>query len=98
MTPDARLVGVLLTIGTSVPLLAFAGYLWHLAGRVRRTGQYPPPGLRMIRPMAPLTGSAATRRMHVLLALAGTLVAAAVMLALLLWRLLFLLTRSPSIP
>ena len=98
MTPDARLVGVLLTVGTSVPLLVFAGYLWHLAGRVRRAGQYPPPGLRVIRPMAPLTGSAATRRMHVLQALAGTLAAAAVMLVILLWRLLFLLTRPRSIP
>jgi hypothetical protein len=95
VTPDARLVGVLLTVGTSVPLLVFAGYVWHLAGRVRRAGQYPPPGLRVIRPMAPLTGSAATRRMHVL---AGTLAAAAVMLVILLWRLLFLLTRPRSIP
>jgi len=98
VTPEARLVGVLLTVGTSVPLLAFAGYLRHLAGRVRRTGQYPPPGLRMIRPRAPVTGLAARRRMQVLHTLAWTLAAAAVMLAILLWRLLFLLTRRPSFP
>jgi hypothetical protein len=36
--------------------------------------------------------------MQVLHTLAWTLAAAAVMLAILLWRLLFLLTRRPSIP
>ena len=69
------------------PLLALAGYLWVLGGKVVRAREFPPPGLRVIRDTPIVTGERAVSRGRLLKVLAlGCCIACAV-LAVLLWRL-----------
>lgn len=72
----------------TVPLLAMAGYVWHLGGRIVRAQRYPPPGMRLVRNTPIVVGDAAVRRGRVAQALAASLGVAAVLLAFVLWRLL----------
>jgi hypothetical protein len=54
-------------------LLAFSVYLVQLGVRVRRSGQLPPPGTRVLRDVSVRTGPSAMRRARLLLALAVVL-------------------------
>ena len=89
-----RTVAVALVSLTSGPLLVFASYMWHLGGRIRRAGRYPPLGFMIVRDTPVLTGAGARRRGRVLQMLGGVLAAAALLLAALFWRLASLLPST----
>ena len=72
---------------SAAPCVAFAVYLWFLGARIIRARQFPPPGLRVLRDTAILTGEAALFRGRLLRAFAVGFVIAAVLLALMLLRL-----------
>ena len=86
--PD-RIKAVLFLLAAllSVPLLAFAVYLWALGARVIRAREFPPPGLRLIRDTPVITGEAALSRGRRLKILALGCVLASAVLVFLLWRL-----------
>ena len=86
--PD-RIKAVLFLLAAllSVPLLAFAVYLWALGARVIRAREFPPPGLRLIRDTPVITGEAALSRGRRLKTLALGCVLASAVLVFLLWRL-----------
>ena len=88
-----ELVFVILTELVSVPLLGLAVYLWSLGARVVRVREFPPPGLRVIRDTAIVTGERAVFRGRLLKVLAIACGTASVVLAGLLWRLELLLSR-----
>lgn len=69
-----RLVRWLLT-GLFTPCVIIAGYLVLVAGRVRRAGQFPPPGMVVVRDTTVQRGAAARK-------VSGFLVATAVVLIL----------------
>ena len=70
----------------AVPLIAFALYLWVLGVRVVQAQQFPPPGQRVVRDTAVVTGEAARSRGRVLQGLAIAFVTVAGLLCFLLWR------------
>lgn len=88
-----EMVFVILTALISVPLLGLAVYLWLLGARAVRAREFPPPGLRVIRDTAIVTGERAVFRGRVLKGLAIVCGTASVVLAGLLWRLELLLSR-----
>jgi len=88
-----ELVFVILTALGSLPLLGLAVYLWSLGGKVVRAREFPPPGLRVVRDTAIVTGERAVLRGRLLKVLAIVCGTASVVLAGLLWRLELLLNR-----
>jgi len=68
------------------PLVALAVYLWVLGGKVVRTREFPPPGLRVIRDTPIVTGERAVSRGRLLKVLALGCGIASAALAVLLWR------------
>ena len=88
-----KLVFVILTALVSVPLFGLAVYLWSLGGKVVRAREFPPPGLRVVRDTAIVTGERAVLRGRLLKVLAIVCGTASVVLAGLLWRLELLLNR-----
>lgn len=54
-----RLVILVLTAATVLPLLAFAARTWRLAGRVAAARRFPPPGLAVVHDVRVLEGRAA---------------------------------------
>src|SRR5206468_3369874 len=73
------------------PLLAMATYLSVVGRRILRSGEYPPPGARVIRDTPILGGSEAESRGRVLQGLSVFLIAIAVAMGTLLWWLASLL-------
>jgi hypothetical protein len=87
-----QLVVVLLAVALFTPLLALGAYLWSLGGKAVRTREFPPRGVRVVRDAPVLTGNKAVSRGGLLQLLGlGCAIACAVM-ALLLWRLLSVLS------
>jgi hypothetical protein len=82
----AQLVMLIFAVLLLAPLLAFAAWLWSLGERVVRAREFPPPGLRLIRDTAVVNGEKAISRGRLLKALAIGFAFAALVLAVLLWR------------
>lgn len=82
----ARLALLLLAALLLAPLLALAAYLWSLGARVVRAQEFPPPGLRVIRDTAVITGARAVSRGRLLKVLALSCAIACAVLGILLWR------------
>ena len=80
-------VFLVLTALVSGPLLGLAVYLWSLGGRIVRTRESPPPGLRAIRDTSIVTGDRAVSRGRLVKLLAAGLGLAAIVFVVLLWRL-----------
>ena len=80
---------ILAVFGTLLlaPLVAVAAYLSSVGGRAVRTGEFPPPGSRVIRDTAIVRGYDALSRGRVLQGVAVFLCAAALVIGFLLWRL-----------
>ncbi len=57
-----------------LPCFAFAGYFASLGRRIARSGQYPPPGMKVIKDTKVLRGADAARIQGLLMALTGVLV------------------------
>jgi len=53
-----RLVTILALVA-GLSLLGVGGWFWQLARRIRRTDQYPPPGMRLLRDTPLLAGTRA---------------------------------------
>jgi hypothetical protein len=84
--------GLLISIAlVSVPLLAFAAYLWRLGSRIARAERFPPPGLTVVRDTPVLRGRPARRRGRLAQALAGCLAFMACALPVVFWWLLKML-------
>jgi len=81
----ARLAIYLSALVLSVPLIAFAAYLWLLGARVLRAQRFPPPGFRVIRDTPVIGGPAAETRGQVIQVLALCLGLAAALLWLFFW-------------
>jgi hypothetical protein len=81
------LVFLLAAALVSAPLLAFAVYLWSLAGQVLAAKTFPPPGFRVVRDTPVVEGRAAVLRGRALRIVALGLSAASVLVCLLLWEL-----------
>jgi hypothetical protein len=62
MAHRLRLFFLLSAVFVSAPLFGLAAYLWSLSGKVMRTGQFPPPGQRLVRDTPILRGQAARWR------------------------------------
>jgi len=69
------------------PLVAMAAYLSSVGGRAVRTGEFPPPGSRVITDTAIVRGHDALSRGRLLQGVAVFLCAAALIIGFLLWRL-----------
>jgi hypothetical protein len=82
-----RMIIMLLAVLLLAPLIGFAVYLWSLGGRILRTREFPPPGLRVIRDTRVISGEAAVSRGRQLKLLAVGCLVAGFALSLLLWRL-----------
>ena len=78
-----------------LPLVIFAVYIFRMGARAIEQRQSPPAGYRLLRAVAPVTGEAAVRHGRIVRVMAMLLIAAAVLLAALLWRLGTLITRAP---
>jgi hypothetical protein len=92
--PRATLVITVAAVATVGPLLAAAAYLWTLAHRVDRSGQYPPPGWQSLRDIGVQTGAVAIRRARQVRLLASVLALAAAILTVVLWMLVALLRQA----
>ncbi len=88
----AKAVFLVLALFLIAPMLALAVYLWSLGGRVLRTQEFPPPGVRVIRDTPVITGERAISRGRLFKVLALACGIATVALAFLLWRLALLLS------
>ena len=91
-----RIVMAAVTLLTALPLLIFAAYLWRLGSRVLSAGQFPPPGYRVMRATAPVTGPAALRRARLAQVSAALLGVASAIFVFVLWRLTLLLENGFS--
>jgi hypothetical protein len=85
-----RITIAAMTLLTTGPLLAFAGYFWRLGRQVVVAGRFPPGDLRMVRDVTVVTGEAAVRRGRYLQACGAFLGLAGLLLAFVLWRLVAL--------
>ena len=85
-TKRARVAFLALAALLLAPLLAFAVYLWSLGGRVLRAQEFPPPGLRVLRDTAVITGARAVSRGRLLKVLAVSCAIGCAVLGFLLWR------------
>jgi hypothetical protein len=74
-------------VGTAcVSLLALAVYLWRTAGRVLAAGQFPPPGMRVVRDTPVLRGTKALRRGRIIQGVSVVLVLCCFAFAATAWR------------
>jgi hypothetical protein len=87
----SRLVFAGVTAATTGPALAAARYFWRFGQRVVWAERYPPPGVTVFRDTAIVTGSDSRRLGRLMQATALALGTAGVLLAVLWWRVLFLL-------
>src|SRR5262245_22518511 len=79
-----------------VPLLALAVYLWLFGANVVRAGVFPPPGLRVIRDTAVITGSGALLRGRALKILAVCLAIISGLFCVVLWWLVGVFNESAA--
>jgi len=86
-TPRTEIVVAVFAIVLVAPLAAVATYLSSLGRRAVRSGEFPPPGARVIRDTPIARGTEACSRGRVLQGVAVFLWAAAVVTGMLLWRL-----------
>jgi hypothetical protein len=91
-----KLVFRVMATAMSVPLMALAVYLWVFGAKVLRTGQFPPPGYRVIRDTPVREGRSAAVRGRGFKTLALVLGVMSVALWLLMSRLASLLSRAAS--
>jgi hypothetical protein len=84
----------LFAVAASAPLLAFAAYVWNLGAQVIRSGQFPPPGQRVLRDTEVVDGRPAISRGRALKVFAMSLAALCVLFWILLWRLTSMLRPS----
>ena len=88
-----RYVAAALSVGLAVPIVWFSIYSWRLAGRIRRAGQFPPPGLRVLRDTVIVRGARAHRRAAFLQLLSVLLILSTVGFIAALWWLVQILQR-----
>ena len=69
----------------SVPVIAFAIYIWRFGAKVLRVQQFPPPAFRVIHDTPVLRGPAAVTRGHVIQVVAVCLGVGASVLCLFIW-------------
>ena len=81
-------------ITASAPLLAFAAYVWRLGRQIVQSGQFPPPGQRLLRDTETVEGPPAIARGRALKVFAISLTGLCAMFWLLLWRLTAMLRPS----
>ncbi len=95
---DSRLrLGIaVLAVAFVAPLLGFAAYLWRLGDRIVRAERFPAPGQAVTRDTVVLRGIRARRRGRVMQLLAAALVLAASGVAIVLWRLVRLLSARAA--
>jgi hypothetical protein len=91
-----KLVFRVMATAMSVPLMALAVYLWVFGAKVLRTGQFPPPGYRVIRDTPVREGRSAVLRGRGFKTLALVLGMISVALWVLMSRLASLLSRAAS--
>jgi hypothetical protein len=87
-----KTVLVVFSVFLLAPLLALGVFFWSLGRRVLRAREFPPPGLRVIRDTAVVTGERAKFRGRLLKMLALASGISSIVLGLLLWRLAALLS------
>ncbi len=73
---------------SSVPLLAFAVYLWRFGGRVVAAERFPPPGFAVVRDTPVLRGPTARGRGRLARTMAGSLALLACIAPVIIWWLL----------
>jgi hypothetical protein len=96
MDSRVRIGGVVVAVALEVPLLGFAAYLWRLGARIIRTGRFPAPGVAVARDTVVLRGGEARRRGWAAQLLAAILALGAGGLAVILWRLVSVVSvRAP---
>jgi hypothetical protein len=79
-----------------LPVWAFNIYLWRLGSRIVVTGQFPPPGMKVLRDTPVLRDAAARKCGRLLQVVAAVTSAAALGIAIALWR-LAALVRGPDV-
>lgn len=84
--PRVRLLLGAVAATAVVPLLACAAYVWGIGVRTLQAGEFPPPGVRVVRDTPVVTGPPATARGRQLQVFALIVAGGAVALAVLLWR------------
>ena len=77
----ASLVGI-----SCAALLALAAFLWTIGARVRRSAQFPAPGMRVLRDTAVLRDGAAERRGRTIQGTGAVLVVCCLALLVAAWR------------
>lgn len=85
----ATLVVGAMVIFAAGPPLAIAAYLWRIGTRTLAANRYPPPGIRLLRDVPPVTGSAAASRGRLLRAFSSMLAVSALLIAAVLLRFLW---------
>jgi hypothetical protein len=93
-----NLVLFLSAAALTAPLIVFATYLWSFGTKVVRTGEFPPPGYRVMRDTPIIGGPAAVSRGRGFKILALCLAAASALLWLLLWLLAGVLGERAAEP
>lgn len=74
VAPQPGYMRFLAEAGIMVPALSLAGLLSYLALRIRRSGQYPPPGMQVLRDTTIRTGRAAQNAARICLLFAVVVV------------------------
>jgi len=92
--PRLKLIASGLAAAIAVPALFFAAYFWRLGGRVIRSNQFPPPGMRVIRDTVVWHGEGARRRGRILQGMALILSFIAGGFVTIIWRLVAALFKS----
>ena len=88
-----RYVAAALSLGLAVPILWFSIDSWVLAGRIRKAGRFPPPGMRVGRDTVIAHGPQAQRRATFLQWLVIVLVLSTAGFIAALWRLVGIFER-----
>ncbi len=94
--PRLRLIASGLAAAIAVPTLFFAAHFWRLGGRVIRSNQFPPPGMRVIRDTVVWHGESARRRGRILQGMALILSFIVGGFVTIIWRLVVALFKSRS--
>jgi len=81
----AKLVLSVSILILSVPVIAFAIYLWRFGAKVLQAQQFPPPAFRVVRDTSVVCGPAAVTRGHAIQVLAVCLGMGAGILCLFIW-------------
>jgi hypothetical protein len=90
------LVSAVLALGVVAPLAGLAVYLLGIGSRIVRTERFPPPGMAMTRDTIVVSGAHTRRRGRMMQLLAVILVLLASGFALVLWRLVSLLSARTA--